>query len=141
MTTTFSYEETVTLVTIQCGQCGLLFGVPQRWQRARVEDRATFYCPNGHTRSYIGKTEAEQLREQVEAKDRRLAAAQGTITHLRDQVDAAERSVRAQRGVNTKLRKRVANGVCPCCSRAFVNVARHMAGQHPDFAVDAEAGR
>jgi hypothetical protein len=33
----------------------------------------------------------------------------------------------------TKLKQRVANGVCPCCHRSFVNLHRHMAGQHPDY--------
>jgi hypothetical protein len=27
----------------------------------------------------------------------------------------------------------VANGVCPCCNRTFQNLARHMAGKHPDY--------
>lgn len=40
---------------------------------------------------------------------------------------------RAQKGQNTRLKNRIAAGVCPCCNRSFQNVARHMAGQHPDF--------
>jgi hypothetical protein len=33
----------------------------------------------------------------------------------------------------TRIKKRVAAGVCPCCNRSFKDLARHMAGQHPDY--------
>lgn len=47
--------------------------------------------------------------------------------------EAAQHQSRAFKGVVTKLKKRAANGVCPCCNRTFVDLARHMAGKHPTF--------
>lgn len=123
----YSYADTVTLETIACGGCGITYAVPAEWRAARIQDHKTFHCPNGCQRHYPGKTEAEKLREQLER-------AEGRITHLRDQYNAADRSARAYKGQVTQLRKRVSNGVCPCCRRSFANLARHMSGQHPDYA-------
>lgn len=37
------------------------------------------------------------------------------------------------KGAHQRTKNRVAKGVCPCCNRSFTNLAKHMAGQHPDF--------
>jgi hypothetical protein len=37
----------------------------------------------------------------------------------------------------TKIKNRVGHGVCPCCTRSFQNLARHMASEHPTFAAEA----
>ena len=47
----------------------------------------------------------------------------------------ATRRMAAAKGELTKMKKRVGNGVCPCCNRQFVNLQRHMATQHPGYAV------
>lgn len=47
--------------------------------------------------------------------------------------NAAQRALRATKGRLTKTKKRIANGVCPCCNRHFVNLERHMTGKHPDY--------
>jgi hypothetical protein len=31
------------------------------------------------------------------------------------------------------LHRRVGNGVCPCCSRSFTNLKRHIRSKHPDY--------
>ena len=118
--------------------CGVMFGIEDEYDDQRRADAGSFYCPNGHSMSY-GKSEADKLREKLAAVERMHAMAQTTITHLSDQCEAAERSARAQRAANTRLRRRVADGVCPCCQRSFANLARHMAGQHPDYATDGTA--
>lgn len=126
----------ITLATefevIDCANCGMEFGVLASYIERRRKDGRSFNCPNGHSLSF-GKSEADKLREQLEAKQRRLDSAEARITHLKDQNDATERALRAQRGANTKLRKRVSNGVCPCCNRTFADLGRHMSGQHPDY--------
>ena len=32
-----------------------------------------------------------------------------------------------------RIEKRVANGVCPCCHRQFVQLTRHMKNKHPEY--------
>lgn len=118
-----------------CANCGIEFGVLASYIERRRKDGRSFHCPNGHSLSF-GKSEADKLREQLEHVQRQVQLRDGQITHLRDQNDATERALRAQRGANTKLRKRVSNGVCPCCNRSFADLARHMAGKHPDYATE-----
>lgn len=62
------------------------------------------------------------------------AAPTDAATSTGDQLEAERRAHAATKGQLTKTRKRVAGGVCPCCNRSFVNLGRHMAGQHPDYA-------
>lgn len=125
--TTLSKTVLLTFTVVDCFKCGTPFGITEQFERDRRHDHGSFYCPNGHSQAYLGKSEAEKLRD-------RLAASEARAKSWMDQADAAERSLRAQKGEATKLRKRLAAGVCPCCKRSFQNLHRHMAGQHPDYA-------
>jgi len=44
--------RTFTLVDTTCHQCGVLFAVPDWFDKARREDHQTFHCPNGHSLVY-----------------------------------------------------------------------------------------
>lgn len=58
---------------------------------------------------------------------------------MRDEKEAAERRVSAAKGQVTKLKNRTAAGVCPCCTRSFENLKRHMATKHPAFTDEPQA--
>lgn len=124
----------IAQVEVDCPTCGFTWWVAETFRDRRRGDGRTFYCPSGgHTLSYR-ETEVDRLNKQLAMAQGRLSQAEGTITHLRDQYDSAQRSRAALKGQVTQMRKRVGNGVCPCCSRTFKDLARHMSGQHPDFA-------
>jgi hypothetical protein len=123
-----------TLVVQTCCICGMAFGVEENYDRARRDDHKQFYCPAGHGQHYAGKSEAEKLQERLDDAARRERSLNARLTHTRDQLQATEYQRRAQKGVNTRLKNRIAAGVCPCCNRTFQDLARHMSGQHPDFA-------
>lgn len=115
------------LVTEVCCNCGVSFAMPEELHiKALADHGRSFYCPNGHSQHYIGKTEAEKLRENLE----RERARAGRYAAERDQTEAR---LRAQKGATTKLRKRIAAGCCPVCRRNFQALADHIASQHPDF--------
>lgn len=135
--------ETVELVTEECCTCGVLFAMAAAFRQQCIDQpRGSakpkgFYCPAGHVQYYIGKSAAQRLREEqqrAEALRQRLAS--------RDEDLRAERAGHTvTKGQLTKTRnrlrsteRRVANGVCPCCHRTFRQLARHMAGQHPEYA-------
>jgi uncharacterized C2H2 Zn-finger protein len=121
------------LVTETCCQCGVLFAMPEDLQRAlRKEHARSFYCPNGHSQHYIGKTEAQKQRERAE----RLKA---QLTHTRDQLETAENRRRAEKAAKTRVLNRVKNGVCPHCKRTFKDLADHMKTKHAEVDVHAEA--
>lgn len=123
MANTLTYTGTLQILTCWCG---IKFAAPSdMWDRAR-QGKLTIYCPSGHTCRWSAKTD-----EQVE-RERRVAA-ESQVSAMQDQLDASERSRRALKGQVTKAKRRVGNGVCPCCSRHFANVERHMKGQHPEY--------
>ncbi len=110
------------------------FGITTAFERARREDHGRFYCPAGHWLTYPQDSEVEKLRKQVANAEKHREWADSRARAARDQADAAERRRRAAKVQLTKVKKRIAAGVCPCCNRSFVDLARHMAGQHPDYA-------
>lgn len=124
--------KTVTLVDTWCGVCGIDFAMPDWLYKARRDDGQAFWCPRGCRIGYT-ESEADRLRRQVKRLESRTV-------HLEDQRRAAEKSAAAYKGQVTKLRTRVANGVCPCCQRTFVQLQRHMRTKHPDY-VDPEQAR
>jgi len=106
--------------------------MPDNILRVHREKGTSFYCPNGHSQCFT-TTEVDRLRQQLRAvRDERDWAQKGR--------DRAQRQTAAQKGNVTKLKRRIKNGVCPCCNRSFENLARHMAGQHPDFVPEKTDG-
>lgn len=124
--------------------CGFRHGVPRElydYVKGQHNDgvkQLGIYCPLGHSWVFSGKGEADRLREENARLERVAAARQESVRVARDERDRAERRRAAAKGQLTKTRNRIANGVCPCCNRSFVNVERHMTTQHPDYAKPAE---
>jgi hypothetical protein len=126
----------------ECISCFVRFGVPKGFTAARRQDKRSFYCPNGHSMSYTRST-ADELRDQLAAKEREAQNAKAEAERerrwrieAREDQRALERRLAAQRGVTTRMKNRVANGVCPCCNRTFVNLQRHMASKHAGFVAE-----
>lgn len=121
----FAVSEYQRLETTTCASCGVLFAMPDHLMTTRRENKAAFYCPNGHiltfTLSEVEKLKAELAREK-EASQR-----------ARDESARKDRLLSAAKAQATKIKNRVANGVCPCCNRTFVNLQRHIGTKHPDW--------
>lgn len=134
MITTLGYSA--TLVVEECCNCHIAFAVPRDFydQCVNAGPVKTFYCPLGHAQHYT-KSEVTRLRDEFEAEHRRRVWAETNARAVRDQLQAAERSKSALKGQLTKTRRRIGNGVCPCCTRHFANVERHIKGQHPGYQV------
>lgn len=120
---TITYTE--ELVTHACW-CGINHAIPRNLDRQAREKGTAVYCPLGH-KWIIGETENDRLQK-------RLAALEGNLKYERERLEREQRSHAATKGQLTKERKRTAAGMCPCCQRSFVQLARHMKNQHPDFA-------
>lgn len=117
------YIDGIEFATEICCKCAMAFAMPADFQRRRRDDRQSFYCPSGHKQHYVGKTEAQLLREQLERAERERDASKSVANsaiHERDQIARAHKS----------MRNRVMNGVCPCCNRTFQNLLRHMQTEH-----------
>ena len=123
--------ETVTLFDIEeCGTCGIQFGMPQSFVKARRQDHKIWYCPNGHQRVYAALTEAERLKKELDKAQRATAEWRAEAARVDAEREREKRSHAATKGQLTKVRTRIGNGVCPDCNRHFVNVERHMKTKH-----------
>ncbi len=128
---TLTVTGTTELITETCISCGVLFAMPDELKRHRIENKKSFYCPNGHSMSYT-ESEADRLRRQ-------LKNAKADADWERQHREAAERSLSATRGVVTKLRKRAHAGTCPFgCRRHFADLERHVATKHPGASLEGE---
>jgi hypothetical protein len=121
-----SYQKTITMITVECCSCGVVFGMPSDLNERFMNDPSKyFYCPNGHNQHY-SKSKEQRLREEAERKlqqkENELANLASTKIQLEGQLKKA----------NSKL-KRVQNGVCPCCNRTFKDLAAHMKTKHPEL--------
>lgn len=126
-----------TLRAITCGECHIPFAIPADMDDAAHKDGRWFHCPNGHKIHYF-KTETQQLKADLERTQQNLRYAREDRDRAQARAEAERRSRIAYKGVATKTRNRAAKGMCPVttCKRHFVNVARHVATQHPDFTPD-----
>lgn len=110
----------------RCCECGMAFAMTTEFQRRRLEDRKSFFCPAGHSQHFTGATEAQKLKDQLERERQQREAAEArasTATHERDRIAKA----------HSTMRQRVVNGVCPCCNRTFQNLLNHMRTEHAEF--------
>ena len=122
----------VEFETIECFKCHVLFAVERATRKHYLDTGDFFYCPNGHHQHYT-EGRIHTLEKQLKHRQKLLEWAEQETANAREDATSARNSLRSEKGAKTKLKKRIANGVCPCCERSFVNLARHMKGQHPDF--------
>jgi len=116
----------ISAVELTCYKCGVPFTVPMHWRDTRMEDKETFWCPNGHPQAFV---DSPILRENRDLKAK-LAREEQTRRGLETRVAG----LRSQNGKLTAQVKRATAGVCPYCNRTFQNVARHMHTKHPEDA-------
>src|SRR5262245_33394092 len=72
----FSVKE--QLVTKECGTCGIIYAVPEKWlerRREGLDGTREFYCPNGHCRYFTGETTESKLRRELEQAQKTASAA------------------------------------------------------------------
>lgn len=128
------------LKEIQCGTCGVWHAIPQAMFDTCLEEGGFWHCPNGHSRGYReGRKEREAVRLERDRLRQKLAQQDDEIKHQRQLREAAERQVAASKAQVAKMKTRAGAGVCQCCNRTFVGLARHMKTKHPNFKAEAVA--
>ena len=120
-------HDIVDFTMMVCGGCGIPYMIPTSRYNELRNNKGGFYCPNGCSRVFTGKSDAEKFQEQMAEMKRTMEQEAETLRNrIMDEIQA-------KRKVELKL-KRVSNGVCPCCNRTFGNLARHMKTKHPEIA-------
>lgn len=118
----------VELTHINCGECGGVYAINERYREKKQEKGGFWNCPYckcgwGYPE---GGSENAKLRKQLADEQARKMRALEEANRLRAEAEKATKQ-------HARLKKRVANGVCPCCTRSFVNLKGHMATKHPEF--------
>ncbi len=129
---------TITMHHITCGACGVLFGITSAFMDARKEDHKTWHCPNGCNRWYPDKNELEVAKASLRRERDRNVMERARHDQTKAELEYTENRRRGEKAAKTRIKNRVANGVCPCCNRQFVNLHRHMETKHPDFVGDPQ---
>jgi Zn ribbon nucleic-acid-binding protein len=130
----------ITLEHITCVNCGMVFAFSGDLIDKRRRDHQSFYCPSGHNNYFPGESDVEKLKRElkeanlaIKRAEYRAQSAQLEREEARQQLSATRGRTDARYCVST-LKKRIANGVCPCCHRTFVNMQKHMETKHPEYA-------
>jgi hypothetical protein len=127
-----------TFTVHHCGECGVAFAMADSFMNRRIEDKKTWYCPNGHARVFKGESEVDQLKKQLQHKQQTLNQYIQSNASLHTQLTRQKNSNRALKAAKTKIMNRVKNGVCPCCNRSFKNLQLHFKSVHPELVKEIE---
>lgn len=131
-----TFVGTTTLVTEECCRCGMVFAMTKDFEQ-RCRDNpyvGKFYCPAGHRQWYTGETEEAKLEKKLSAAQEEVNREQWKTLEAQESRDRARKQRNALKGHLKRTKQRIAVGVCPCCNRTFVNLGKHMHGQHPRYA-------
>lgn len=120
------------LHTLTCCSCGITFAVPTYWRQQRLDDKAWFYCPNGHPQHFT-ESEIDRLKKELEQQKRSVEWWKNSAASKESQLKGANIQLGKVKAKLHRTERRIANGVCPCCHRSFQNVMRHMKTKHPDY--------
>ena len=128
-----TYSKTITMITVSCCRCGVIFGMPSDLNQAFLDDSTKyFHCPNGHNQHYSEST-SERLKKELAKTKERLECQQEQRINAEEAQRRAEIELRKNKTRLRNIKTRVANGICPCCNRTFQNLQRHMHTKHPEF--------
>lgn len=124
-----------------CHKCKSQMWIPDDLNAAALKARSSqimFYCAYGHGQHYLeGESEETKLRRERDRLAQRVAERDDEIRRQRELREGTERQLSATRGVVTRIKNRVGAGVCPCCTRSFSNLRRHMETEHATYRAEA----
>jgi hypothetical protein len=87
-----------TTTTCCYSNCGITWAQPKTYDTKKQEDHTSFFCPNGHSQYYLGKSDLEKARADLTQTEERL-------NKLRDCAEHKKRRITSLKGVITKLKK------------------------------------
>jgi hypothetical protein len=126
--------------TIQCCRCGGVPGLNKAWldnAREVGKFRHQFWCPYCGNQQGWGESRHEQEVARLQQEKDQMKASRDWHAKRRGEAMAEAEHFRKSRdgmkGALVKTKKRIAGGVCPCCNRSFISLARHMKSQHPEY--------
>ncbi len=120
--------QTIELSQMNCGQCGGTYAINEAYRAHKYQNKGYWNCPYCQCSWGYGK-QSEFERTKQELKDEQ-ARHERTLARANE----AEAERRKSEAALQRHQKRTKAGVCPCCNRSFVALARHMKTKHPTYA-------
>lgn len=77
--------------------CGVAFWITENFGDRRRADHRSFHCPNGHSQSYKGETDAQKLVREHSEKARIVGEKNAEIARLEEQLRKKCRKPRAKK--------------------------------------------
>ena len=59
----YSIPTEIRIDLVECCVCGIVFGLSETFNLNLRTEKNLWYCPNGHSQSYLGKSMATQIFE------------------------------------------------------------------------------
>lgn len=82
-----------------CGNCGVVFWVPEKLEAEYLKNGIGWFCPNGHNRAYL-ESECDRVNKKLVERGREVACLKTENITLRVGFDNREREL-------VRLRKKV----------------------------------
>jgi phage/plasmid primase-like uncharacterized protein len=128
----------VQLTQINCGVCGGVYAITERYRAHKEKNAGTWHCPYCRNGWGYHETEEDRLRKQLGQKIAENDQLDAELRQKKADLEHAERRRRAEKGQKTRLINRIAKGICPCCNQEFSDLQQHMIELHPEFSAAAE---
>lgn len=121
-------------VVTECGECGVVYTVPEVRHDHMRSEGGFACCQNGHRWGWDKDgSERERLRRERDRLAQQIAMEQDRVREAERSAFVAGEALIAAEKRETRLKRRIVGGACPCCNRTFSNVGRHMKTKHPAF--------
>jgi hypothetical protein len=91
-----------------CGTCGVIHFIPDELEQEAKSTGQTWYCPNGHGRSYK-ESEVDKYKRLYEQAEKYRQNAVSELQYLKNDVEALDKALKAQKAkIAAKKAKKVA---------------------------------
>lgn len=130
------FANATSLVVVTC-TCGMPFAIPEQLERSALEHRGPkgwqITCPLGHSWHYTGENTEERLTRELKLARDSVARERARHDQTKASLTGTKAAATRARNERDRIKARVVAGVCPCCTRTFKQLARHMKAKHPDY--------
>src|SRR5215510_9830604 len=126
----------------ECYHCKSTMWMPHELYVAAyaAKEKITFYCAYGHPQVFCtGESRLDAMRRERDQAIQRVAQREDHIRQLNNDLAHVTKQREELRRETRKVRARISHGVCPCCNRQFVNMAKHMKSKHPNYEAEKVA--
>lgn len=102
-----SISVEVELTEINCGECGGIYAINERYRKQKYQNGGSWNCPYCQVGwGYSGNDENSQLKAKLEKEEQRRKWAEQAEAERRGELDKTRKQLSAQKGANTRMKNR-----------------------------------